>query len=127
MSMKVNRDSMTDSLEDSVNVSMLLELYAPLLTERQIECVTLYFDEDLSLAEIAELTGITRQGVRDCIRKSVAILRETEEKLGLMAKREAEDKKHTRIVEMLTHLADAHPPCADEIGEIMKAFEADAD
>ncbi len=127
MSMKVNRDSITDSLEDSVNVSLLLEMYAPLLTERQIECVSLYFNEDLSLAEIAELSGITRQGVRDCIRKSVAILHETEKKLGLLAKREAEDAKNSRISEMLSALANAHPECAKEIADIRSALAADAD
>lgn len=127
MSMKVNRDSMTDSLEDSVNVSMLLELYAPLLTERQTECVTLYFNEDLSLAEIAEICGITRQGVRDCIKKSVSILRETEEKLSLLAEREARDAKYHRVSEMLRSLADAHPECSGEITEIQSALAADVD
>lgn len=127
MSMKVNSESMTDSLEDSINVSMLLELYAPLLTQRQLECVTLYFNEDLSLAEIAEISGITRQGVRDCIRKGVAILHETEKKLNLLAKREAREILYHRISAMLQLLADAHPECTDEIAGIQAAMAADVD
>ncbi len=62
---------------------MLLDFYGSLLSERQRDVMELYYNEDLSLAEIAEDIGITRQGVRDAIKKSESILAETEEKLGL--------------------------------------------
>ena len=69
-----------------LTISILLDAYGALLTERQRELVDLYYNEDLSLAEISENTGITRQGVRDGIKKSESFLRECEEKLGLCEK-----------------------------------------
>ena len=68
-----------------LTISILLDAYGALLTERQRELVDLYYNEDLSLAEISENTGITRQGVRDGIKKSEVFLRECEEKLKEVA------------------------------------------
>ena len=69
-----------------LTISILLDAYGALLTERQRELVDLYYNEDLSLSEISENTGITRQGVRDGIKKSETFLRECEEKLGVCEK-----------------------------------------
>jgi len=69
-----------------LTISILLDAYGALLTERQRELVDLYYNEDLSLAEISENTGITRQGVRDGIKKSEVFLRSCEEKLGICEK-----------------------------------------
>ena len=63
--------------------SMLLDFYGALLTDKQRECCDLHYNEDLSLAEIAEQSGISRQGVWDNIRRGEAALRELEEKTGL--------------------------------------------
>lgn len=63
-------------------VSMLLDFYGPVLTEKQRDVVELYYNEDLSLAEIAENEGITRQGVRDSIKRAEAQMFELEERLG---------------------------------------------
>lgn len=76
-------------LEKGVNISLLLESYGELLTERQREIVGLYRNDDLSLGEISEITGITRQGVSECIRKAEKELIEFEEKLGLQKAYEA--------------------------------------
>ena len=73
-------------MEKKVEVSMLLDFYKGLLTDRQAEMMELYYNEDLSLSEIAENTGITRQGVRDSLVKAEKVLLETEEKLGLCAR-----------------------------------------
>lgn len=64
-------------------IGLLLDFYGSLLTDRQKDVISLYYEEDLSLSEIADEVGITRQGVRDAIKKAEAILTETEEKLGL--------------------------------------------
>ena len=66
--------------------SMLLDFYGELLTEKQRECYDLHFNEDLSLSEIAEQSGISRQGVWDNIRRAEATLRELEEKTGLVGR-----------------------------------------
>ena len=64
--------------------SMLLDFYGELLTEKQRECYDLHYNEDLSLSEIAEQCGISRQGVWDNVRRAVAALEEIEEKTGLV-------------------------------------------
>ena len=72
-------------MEDSRMMrSMLLDFYGQLLTEKQRECYDLHYNEDLSLSEIAEQSGISRQGVWDNIRRADAALRELEEKTGLV-------------------------------------------
>ena len=65
-------------------MTMLFDFYGELLTERQKEFFDLYYNEDLSLAEIAENYGITRQGVRDVIVRAEAYLTEIEDKTGLI-------------------------------------------
>ena len=71
-----------------MNIEMvrLYDIYAPLLNDRQREVLSLYYNEDESLAEISENVGITRQGVRDCIVKSEALLCEFESALKLREK-----------------------------------------
>ena len=49
----------------NLEITVLYDFYGDLLTEKQQEVIELYYNEDLSLAEIAALSGITRQGVRD--------------------------------------------------------------
>lgn len=68
--------------------SLLLDFYGAALTQKQRTILKEYYDDDLSLAEIAENYGITRQGVRDAIKHGEATLTELEEKLG-NAKRHA--------------------------------------
>ena len=65
-------------------MTMLFDFYGDILTDRQKEFYDLYYNEDLSLAEIAENAGITRQGVRDVLVRSEAILTEMEEKTGIV-------------------------------------------
>ena len=60
------------------------DFYGDMLTDRQKEFYALYYNEDLSLAEIAENYGITRQGVRDVIVRAEAILTELEDKTGII-------------------------------------------
>ena len=64
----------------------VFDFYGETLTEKQRELFDLYYNEDLSLSEIAEHAGITRQGVRDSIKRGEAQLLEMEQKLGLMAR-----------------------------------------
>lgn len=66
-----------------LSVSFLLDFYGDMLTEKQRDVVELYYNDDLSLSEIAENEGITRQGVRDSIKRGEAVLLEMEERLGL--------------------------------------------
>jgi predicted DNA-binding protein YlxM (UPF0122 family) len=72
--------------ESTFQMTMLYDFYGDLLTDRQKEFYDLYYNEDFSLAEIAENAGITRQGVRDVLVRSEATLREMEEKTGIIAR-----------------------------------------
>jgi predicted DNA-binding protein YlxM (UPF0122 family) len=65
---------------------MLFDFYGELLTEKQRAYFDIHYNDDLSLAEIAEQTGISRQGVWDIIRRAEQTLRDTEEKTGLIAR-----------------------------------------
>lgn len=65
-------------------MAMLFDFYGDLLTERQKEFYDLYYNEDLSLAEIAENYGISRQGVRDVIVRAEAAMTEIEDKTHLI-------------------------------------------
>ena len=69
-----------------LKISLLLDFYGGILTDKQVDALELYYNEDLSLAEIAQHTGITRQGVRDAIKRGETILLDMEEKLGFYAK-----------------------------------------
>lgn len=66
-----------------IQLSELLGVYGELLTEKQKETLSMYCDCDCSLAEIADETGISRQGVRDVIVKGEATLVRLEDKLHL--------------------------------------------
>jgi predicted DNA-binding protein YlxM (UPF0122 family) len=63
---------------------MLYDFYGELLTDRQKEFFDLYYNEDLSLSEIAENAGISRQGVRDVIVRAEGQMQEIEDKTGLI-------------------------------------------
>ncbi|MBR2289790.1 MAG: DNA-binding protein [Clostridia bacterium] len=73
-------------MNDVLKYSILLELYGGLLTEKQVELLDCYYNQDLGLSEIAENLGITRQAVRDNLKKGESNLEEYEEKLHLMQK-----------------------------------------
>ena len=73
-------------MEKDLSIAVLLDFYGDLLTEKQVRAIDLYYNEDLSLAEISELLGITRQGVRDNIKRAENTMNDTEERLGLVSK-----------------------------------------
>lgn len=81
-------------------MTMLFDFYGEILTERQKEFYDLYYNEDLSLAEIAENYGISRQGVRDVIVRAEAIMTELEDKTGLL-------KRFMQMRDKLTAIEEA--------------------
>ena len=70
----------------NLEISLLLDFYGDMLTEKQRDVVELYYNEGLSLSEIAAHSGITRQGVRDSIKRAESVLLDLEERLGLARK-----------------------------------------
>lgn len=70
-------------MSKNLEIAFLLDFYGEMLTDKQRDMVDYYYNEDLSLAEIAENEGISRQGVRDSIKRAEAQMLEMEERLGL--------------------------------------------
>jgi len=66
-----------------LSVTLLFDFYHNMLTDKQADVIDLYYNEDLSLAEISEHLCITRQGVRDNIKRAEMILKDAEENLGI--------------------------------------------
>lgn len=87
--------------EKNLRVSVLLDYYSPMLTDKQKDVIDLYYNEDLSLSEIAEHENITRQGVRDSIKRGEQTLFEMEEKFGLAERSE----KYTAMMAEISELA----------------------
>ncbi len=84
-------------MDKKVETAILLDLYKGLLTEKQAEAMDLYYNEDLSLSEIAENTFVTRQAVRDSILKGEKILFETEGKTHLGGRIRALEERLKKI------------------------------
>ena len=93
-------------MEKNVKVSILCQIYGKLLTKKQLEIITDYYDNDLSLSEIAENNQITRQAVRDIIKKSEKKLFELEEELSFMEKQANQEKIVNSIWIKLTKLEE---------------------
>lgn len=76
-------------MDKFAEAARLLDLYGALLTDRQRDVLDLYYNYDLSLQEIAENQGISRQGVHDLIKRGEHALRSTEYKLKIMTRLDA--------------------------------------
>ena len=104
--------------------SLLFDFYGELLTDKQKEYFDLHYNEDLSLAEIAQSEGISRQGVWDIIRRAEESLRRFEEKTGLVARfasqRELLSRADERISLLLPLTEGRAHDLAAETGEIIK-------
>ena len=99
---------MSDGLEKSVEIGTLCAFYGGLLTQRQQDALRLHYEEDLSLGEIAEELGVSRQNVHELITRSVQKLRRYEETLGGM-KRAAETAKELhKVQELLDGIRSLH-------------------
>lgn len=96
----------TNDLDHKVEIGRLCDYYGNLLSERQRDMVVCYYNDDLSLGEIAELFGITRQGVRDALKKSEALLRSYEEKLRLIERFDAISHTISEVLELLDQKCD---------------------
>ena len=89
-----------------LRISFLLDFYGDMLTETQREVVDAYYNEDLSLAEIAQDRDITRQGVRDAIKRAEQQLLEMEDRLGLARRFQEFQKTLTLICDCALNIQD---------------------
>ena len=91
-------------MDKNVKVSILCDLYGKLLTEKQFEFLNDYYNNDLSLSEIAENNNITRQAVRDIIKKGEKKLFEYEEKLLFMKRMLKQEEMLKKVLSELTKI-----------------------
>lgn len=89
-----------------LRISFLLDFYGDMLTETQREVVDAYYNEDLSLAEIAQDRDITRQGVRDAIKRAEQQLLDMEDRLGLARRFQEIQKTLTLICDCALNIQD---------------------
>ena len=97
---------MMKTVENNVKISFLCQIYGKLLTKKQLQVLEDYYNNDLSLSEIAENNNITRQAVRDIIKKGESKLFEYEEKLLIMKKMRDQEKQIQGIIEELNKIKD---------------------
>lgn len=83
--------------KQTYHMSLLFDFYGEMLTDRQKEFYDLYYNEDLSLAEIGENYSMSRQGVRDAIVRAENYLNELEEKTGIVARFESQMKELSQL------------------------------
>ncbi len=88
---------------------VLYDLYAPLLSEKKREVFEMYYWDDLSLAEISEHTGTSRQGVRELIVRTVSELSEYERALGLLEKEKKQDTEAKLLLKIADKIETAFP------------------
>ena len=105
-------------MERKIEISMLLDIYGNLLTQKQFEFLDNYYNNDLSLSEIAENENITRQAVRDNLKKGECKLFEYEEKLGLMKKQIMQEEQIANILSEITKLTTSSSD--KEIAEVLE-------
>lgn len=89
-------------LEDTTRINLLYDFYGNLLTDKQRECLELYYQHDLSLGEIADMSGISRQGVHDSNKRATKTLEKAEERLGLVKRFMAQEKELRRLRDILS-------------------------
>ena len=112
--------------EKDMRVAELIDIYGPLLSDRRLELIESYYFDDLSLSEIALNTGISRQGVRESIKKSEAELSSFEDKLQFKVKINAFNAEIARLAADLEELCSTLPSSEAEkilaVSERLKAL-----
>lgn len=108
-------------MDERVEISLLMDIYGPLLTEKQINIMEWYYDDDLSLAEIAELNKTSRQAIHDLIKRCYKQLLSYESKLNLLQKN---IKREHEIISFLEILKDKYSIDDEEIESYKEKLES---
>lgn len=129
---EMTREAMEALVKDKdVKFMRLWDLYNGLLTETQRELTNLYFNCDLSLGEIAEEKGISRQSVSDCLKKCRKRLEACEEKLHFAKALDEVCGEYsaymTRVDRWMEKQREKHPEWAGELDELKETLEKDMD
>lgn len=119
-------------MKDDLHFLRLWDLYSPLLTATQREITDLYFNYDLSLGEIAEQKGVSRQSVSDCLQKCRKQLEKYEEKLGFMKALDELSREYSAYMTTVNRFIDGEKknfPALEglkkELDEVQEEFGAE--
>lgn len=113
-------------MDELFEISLLLDFYGQLITEKQYEVLDLHYNSDYSLGEIAQLLNISRQGVYDNIKRGKAALSDMEQKLGLVERLVQQKEKAFKVLEMLEgiELSALGEKDAEGVKEAIKAVRS---
>ncbi len=99
-------------MEDILQLTLLYDFYGELLTEKQKQVYEMHYQNDLSLTEIGEELAVSRQAVRDQLKRTEKILRDYEEKLQLISRFQAQKKAVQEMKRIMEEMEQAHPDAA---------------
>lgn len=91
-------------MDEILHLTLLFDFYGELLTEKQKQVFSLHYQDDLSLSEIGEELSISRQAVRDQLKRTEKILLDYEQKLGLVARFQEQKKSVRQMLEIMQDL-----------------------
>ncbi len=95
-------------MSKNLNIVPLLDIYGGLLSPKQAEIMDYYYNQDFSLGEISEIVNITRQGVRDSVKRSEEILIEADKAIGIA---EIEQEHRQQLINAKTYALEAFEQC----------------
>ncbi len=108
---------------DALEMTLLFDYYGELLTQRQRDCLDMRYNQDMSLGEIAQELGVSRQGVYDNLSRAETLLRNMEEKTGFLRR----DEKVRSTAQQIIRAAEALSASKDpEVGELARQILAAA-
>ena len=94
-------------MDKRFELTVLMDFYAPLLTEHRRQILSLRLEEDLTFQEIADQLGISRQGVHDALVRTEAALRTTEQRLGCVSRARTLQRAYTDLAALAEDLRTA--------------------
>ena len=110
--------------EKNMRIAYLLDFYGDLLDDHTVSVMKAYYNDDLSLSEIAENTGITRQGVRDSIKRAEETLQTYEKKLGLADRFHRIGQKSEEAESLLHSLKSKYPEATTDLDHVVELLGA---
>ena len=110
---------------DALHMALLFDTYGGMLTDKQRECFDMRYNQDLSLGEIGEMLGVSRQAVNDNLTRTEALLRRMEENIGCV-KRDMRNRRAIReILDAATVLnTSSDPTVSDAVRRIIAAAQS---
>lgn len=114
-------------MKDDLYFLQLWDMYSPLLTQTQKEVTDLYFNYDLSLGEIAEQKGVSRQSVSDCLQKSRKQMEKYEEKLGFLKTLNGLSMEYSAYMTTVLRWVEEMKKTRQEMADELNALEQQLD